>query len=431
MNRMVALVAVALFGITPAQVEAVKADYAYCATQGIEARYAWMPAEDKDLIAALKYQVVATTQQPLIDASVPQQLGTHPIWRLNLTALNWRTKDWSRVAGFKNNGYTKHENPLFVPAGWLVNELADCREGGNAYFQFLFQGNPPKTEEEFLARFGLSREQQGVSRFGWVESDSGVNVTKDGARIVEHLDGPNSEGWATYDVRKIVKGSDPLDALFPEKLKYDASEVFVLVPKVGTEGVRGVFPITGLFNGDGAVSADAPGDIVKDSTATFGHELIINNGSCVSCHNEGSKKPSINAVRERLLAGLELKTYDQQKQIEAELYHLGDVEKALLRWDEDYASALMSVNGLTPLENSTAYRNAIRKHLGDVTLAVAAAELSTDAETLRLSIAWSVKNYVDVQSRVAGLAHDRSMPRNTFEDQYLKLQSYLEAFRNN
>lgn len=429
--RMMSLIAVALIGLTPGEVQAMKADYAQYQAQGIEVRYAWMPEADADLIPALLYQVAATTQQPLLDSTVPERVPGTTLWRLNLTALWWRTQDWMDVAGFRNNGYTEHENPLWVPAHWLLNELADCREGGNAYYKLIFQGKPPKTEGEFLTRFGLDRKQQGVLRFGWIEADSGVNRIKDGARIVEHLDGPNSESWATYDVKKIKGKLDPLRAVLPENLEYDASEVFVLLPKVSTSGVRGVVPITGLFNGKGAVQAEAPNEIVADVTETFGNDLIINNGSCVSCHNEGSKMPSINALKERLEAGLELKTYEEQKRIAVELYHLGDASKSLERWREDFTVAVKSINGLSTLENSAAYRAALKKYRQDLDLNLAAKELCVPPETLKLAISWASVRYIDGGPHIAGLAHDKTMTRDTFESEYLVLKKYLADWSAN
>lgn len=432
MVSITALMGVVALAVTPADVSHARADYAHHAAQGIEVRYAWLPEMDPATISAFLYQVPATSREPLLDYTVPERVAGTNLWRMNLTALGWRTKDWAKVCSFQNNGYTEFENPLIVPMAWFVNELADCREGGNAYFTLLFQGKPPKTEDEFLATFGLSRKQQGVSRFGWVEGQSGVHRIKDGARIVEHLDGANSEGWSTYDVRKITIETDPLQSVLPEKLKYDASETFVLIPKVSAKGgKRGVMAVTGLFNGTGAVQVEAPNDIVADTTETFGNDLIINNGSCVSCHTDGPKMPSINALRDRLAAGLQLKTYEERKRIEAELYHLGDATTALERWGEDYTTALECVNGLTPLANAESYRAALKRYREDVDLNRAAAELSTDANFLKLAIAWANVRYIDAGVRSAGLAEGKTMTRDTFESEYLKLKSYLSAWSAN
>lgn len=435
MNRMYALIAATLIGLTPGEVQAMKADYAQHLAQGVEVRYAWMPEADADLIPALMYQVAATTQQPLLDGTVPERVHGTTLWRLNLTALDWRVQDWMDVCGYENNGYTAHENPLWVPADWLLNELADCREGGNAYFKFIFKGKPPKTEDEFLLRFGLDRKSQGIYRYGWVEGESGVHRIKNAARLVEHLDGPNSESWATYDVKKIKGGFDPLRAVLPEKLEYDASEIFVLLPKVKSitadgEGKRGVLAITGLFDGKKAVQVEAPNDIVADVTETFGNDLIINNGSCVSCHTEGAKMPSINALRDRLTKGLELKSYDEQKRIQAELYHLGDVTKSLERWSEDFAVAIKEINGLSTLENSTAYRAALKKYQQDLDLNGVAKFLCVPPETLRLALAWSSVRYIDSGPHVSSLAHGGTLTRDTFESEYLVIKKHLADWSN-
>lgn len=428
MGSITSAIAVALLAVTPADRAAAAAHYQAGLARGQELRYLWQPEMDADLTAAVMYQVVASSRTALIDGTVPQRVPGTNLMAIDLNALGWRVEDWQAICGFKNNGYTAAQNPLAVPAAWWLNEVADGRES-DAYLRFVFGGKVPKTEDDYLAAFGIDRKAQGGLQFGWIEGDSAVNLTKDGARLIEFSDGTNASAWVTYDVGDVKDGADPLQGLFAWKFKHDASEFFVLAPKVSTDGTRGVFPFTGLADGAGRIVAEAPPNIVADQSETFGDAVIVNPGSCVSCHNEGPKQQGVNAIRDRLLAGVELKTYEQQKQIEADLFHLGSVTTSLDRWQQDYTVALKAVNGLTPLENATAYRAAIKRYREDVTLAVAAAELSVDAETLQLAIAWASKNYVDVQARTAGLAHDRSMPRSAFEGEFIKIQSYIEAFK--
>ncbi len=430
MGSVLTVMAVAVLAVTPADRAAATAHYQQGLAQGQELRFLWQPSMDADVTAAVMYQVVASTRQPLIDGTVPVRVPDTNLLAVDLNACGWRVEDWQAIFGYEHNGYTSKANPLIVPAAHFLNEVGDGRES-NAYLRFVFSGKVPKTEDEFLKAFGIDRKAQGGLEFGWVEGDSGVNNTADGARLVAFADGVQTSGWITYDVRKIVAGADPLQELFPGKFKHDASEFFVLSPKVSTDGTRGVFPFTGLADGAGRITADAPPDLVRDHTETFGDGVIVNPAGCVSCHNEGPKQQGLNALRDRLTAGLQLQTYEKQKQIQADLFHLGEVQTALDRWQEDYTAALEAVNGLTPLQNATAYREALKAYRSDVTLQTAAAELSVSPETLRLAIAWASKNYVDVQVRTAGLAHDKSMPREAFEQEYLKLQSYLEAYRSN
>ena len=420
-------IAAVLIAVPPADRAAARAHYEAGRAQGQELRFLWQPEMNANLTAAVMYQVVASSRQPLLDGTVPYRVPGTNLLALDLNMLGWRVEDWSAICGFEHNGYATGDNPLVVPAGWWLNEIADGRES-DGYLRFVFGGKVPKTEDQFLAAFGIDRKNQGGLQMGWVEGDSAVNLTKDGARLVEFSDGIQSTAWVTYDVQDVADGADPLQGLFAGKFKHDASEFFVLAPKVSTTGTRGVFPFTGLADGAGRIQAEAPVAIVKDTTETFGDPVIANPGSCVSCHTEGPKQQGLNALRDSLGAGVELKTYEQRKQLAADLFHLGEVSTALDRWEADYTAALKAVNGLTPLENATGFRQALATWRQDVTLETAAAELSVDPELLRNSIAWASARYIDVQVRTARLAHGRSMPRETFEQEYRKLQKYIEDY---
>ncbi len=403
-----------------------RSDYAAGHLIGAEYRYLDLqPATDETMRSVLQALICSATVQPLIDSIVPQTVNDGRLLRIDLAALGWQESDWAHVAGFGSNPYTDKANPLIVPAGWFLASLADQRKS-EAYRRFALGGS--RTAAEALKH--LKAEGDDPFRFGLVEGASRVNVTTNGARLIEHRDGISVETWQTYDVREVTAKADPLESLFPEALREDASEVFVLIPKVVAGlGVRGVLPVTFLSDGDGKLVASAPVDIVRDAHEPLGTPEIVNPASCVTCHTKGPQRFSVNALRDRLLKGVELKSLSERKKIEAELFHLGSADAALDRWEQDYAIALSACSGLTPEAYSAGLAACLTDYLAEVDLAGAAAELCATPEDLSLAIGYASANKIVISNRLAGLAHGIAMPRSAWEDEYLKAQAVLWTWR--
>lgn len=423
---MVSLIAVLALGAYPqSTVDAAYADYYAQRAAGHECRY--LHATD-DQIATAKFVAVLASREPLLDYTVPVPIGGG-LLRLNLTALRWTPADWSKVCGAPANPYTVNHDTLIVHAGFFVDRISD-QTRSDAYFRFLFGGDKiPKTLNEFLlASGGIDRKKQRGLEQLHVEGHSGVNVASNAARLVELLDGIGAYGFVTYDVRAVQPGADPLEQL-DRNFKVDASEVFVLAPKVSTTGIRGVFPVTALANGQGQLQTEAPPDIVVDSTGVGGLMTIRNAMSCVSCHSSGPQPLNTNALRDRLARGVELLTYDERRKVEIETKHLATMDAALDRWRIEYAAALMAVNGLTPAANAAAFVAVINEYRFDVTVATAAADLFCTPAELRLSLGWSSANGILIDNRIAGLAHDIPVPRSAFEARYLQLADLLCRWR--
>lgn len=428
MRMLSALLAVATVCASPEQVEVAKADYAREYAAGEDCRYLELGPDAEAALPVVQFMVVLASREPLLDHIVPEPIGANLV-RIRLNRLRWSVPDWATVTGYQRNPYTPHRNPLIVPAAYLVDRIADATLG-DAYHRLYFGDQAiPKTADDFLKAVGVDPAKQRGLAFGLVEGSSRVNVAGDAARLIRHDDGIRAEAWTTLDVKRVTEGSDPLEGLDGQRFKADGSEIFALVPKVSTRGVRGLFPVTALADGAGKLVAEAPVDLVEDATR-FGNQAAIRNpGSCIQCHSAGPQQPTLNALRDRLKAGVELKAYDKGTQVALELFHLGEVDQDLKRWEEGYAAALRAVNGLAPPANAEAFRAFIDDYRADVTLQRAAAELHVAADDLRLALGYASANKIYTSARLAGLAHERTMPRTSWESEFLRAAEMVAIWK--
>ncbi len=427
MVSITALMGVVALAVTPADVSALRADYAASVTLGQEPRYLSLYDAEPNLVAATMFMVTASSRGQVLDGMVPRRMPGTNLLRIDLRELGWDARDWQAVCGFKNNPTTKYENPLVVEANWFLNELSDGTQSA-AYNRLVFGSKPPKTVDELLASFGIDRAKQLGLQYGVIPNTSGVNLARNASRLMEHSDGTYSEAWLTYDVAQVKPGADPLEGLFSSAFKFEGIEGYVLTTRLaGTERVT--LPVVFLANAKQDLVQEAPANLVSDDTELFGDRVIRAPGSCFVCHTEGSQPVNGNALADRLRVGVELKAYEYAKQKQVEFFHLADVAPELKRWDDGFAKALLHINGLTAAENAAAIKAAIGDYRKDVTLEQAAKELACKPEELRNALALSSAAYVDIGNRLASLAHGVPMPRTSWEADFLKAQKYLEESR--
>lgn len=426
---MIAGLAAIVLATLPADWSAAeRADYELQLAAGQQCRYlhARDGAELVELLPALQFAVCATSREAYLPAIVPQPLAGVPIVRLNLTALDWSTRDWATVCGRERNPYTLLGNPLSVPAAWFLREISD-QSRSDAYLRLLFGGpTKPKTLREFWAAVGVDPGGQRGLEFGLVEGASRVNLGRVATRLLRFDDGAHVSAWSTFDVRRPRPGADPLAAL-DKDFAADGSEVFALLPKVAP-GLRGVLPATVLANGAGRLVAEAPADLVEDFQRTGGVATIRNPISCWGCHVQGPQRPTENALAARLVAGVQVEA-DPEQGLAAERFHLAGVDDALDDWAEGYAAALAYVNGLTPEANAAAYVRAVEAYDADLALEDCAAELHCGAETLRLALGWASANEIDIGPRLAGLPHGFDLTRANWETDYQRAVAAVREWR--
>jgi hypothetical protein len=424
------LIIAAALTAAPSDVDAARTDYrAHGSDPAL--RYLTLGAVPKgkqgQWAAVLAYQVPAASRAELLDRQIPQPVPRSTAYRIDLESLQWDWRDWNAVLAKYPYAYNDPYRPLLTVRGdWLVKQLADTRDS-DAYYRLLYGGKRiPKTDAEFLAFWGFDPKQQVGQSFGWVETKSQVGLQ--GTRLAEHFNARGQSLWRTKDVNQVTRGSDPLEAL-DGNFKHDGRELIAQVAKTSLyRQSRGASQVYLLANGQGKVVNEAPVRLVEDHKRTLGQTAIINNASCVGCHEQGMQLPTENGVREALRAGELLYAYSKGKQEQLESFHLTDAGRRLQRNNEDFATFVEACNGMKPDANARLYGEMLNDYRADLDLERAAGELYTTPENLKLAIAYASANKVLVGSRVAGLAHGKLVGRDTWEQEYLGVQKMLEVW---
>lgn len=413
--------------------KAAEADYAAHLAAGEETRYVSLyekkPEERPATFSVAKFKVAYASRASLIEDQTPEQLpGTH-LYRIRLRGVQWAAEDFAAVAS--KSPYTKpgNTNPLIVRADWLVYEMHDGTKS-DAYYRLMYGGkNIPKTRDEFLAYWGVSRDANKGLEFGQIEGQSQLNKAGKGARWIEHNFGVGREHWGTRDVFEVTAGKDPLNAPTGD-FKWDGEEHFMLIPKVSTDGQRGVLAATILANGEGKIVQEAPAFPLEDYTRLNDSPVIRNPGCCISCHEGGSQPTTVNAIAQVIRDGTLLYAKDRDTQTFIERFHLGGLDKELGRWSTDYDIACRAITGMNSHTVSRLYREEIAKYAADVSLDRAATELLVEPRELSLAIGYASANKIDVGVRLAELAAGRSIPRTAWESEYHKAEAMLAVWRN-
>lgn len=423
-------IAAALFAVLPADKAVALGDYQryndpnfrYVTTGHIP------QTKRADAIAAMQFAIPSASKETLLDRQIPQRVGQSDVYRIDLKALGWDQNIWAKVT--QRDPYQGLQNALCVRSDWLVYELADTTES-TAYYDLLFGNKVPKTRDEFNAAFGVDKKQQTGLELGWVENRSQVGLQ--GTRFIQRLLGVRGDVWFTQDVLKVARGSDPLE--FPDGIfAHDGEESIARSPKVSVkQRTRGTAQFYFLSNGQGKRVEEAPPDLVEDHKRTIRRQTaIINNGSCVSCHERGLNLPSVNGIESLILQGVQLYAAEKDKAELVERFHLGTkgLLKEIERSNEDYALFVEACNGLTAQENAATYRRAIRDYEADLNLWRAAHELGATEDELRNALAYATAAKIDLGPRFSVLAHGTEpIPRTVFEEGARKTTELLKLWR--
>jgi len=328
-------------------------------------------------------------------------------------------------------GYNDPAHPLLVVRGdWLVSQIGDPRKS-DALYRLLYGGDKiPKTDEDFQKFWGVSQDngQQEGQRFGWVEGLSQVN--KNGGRLLERFNARGLSLWRTRDSKNVTTETDPAEQLV-KGLKHDGRELIAQVMKTSpTKGLRGAAQAYLLADGEGKVVNEAPVSLVEDFTRTFNQAAIVTHSSCISCHTEGMKKPTLNALRAMIESGVQLSAYSQAQQEVIEEFYLSNVDRQLNRDIENYEDFVKMCNGLTPDVNATNYRDCILQYQRPLTRAEAARELDCTEDELSLALGYASASKIVIGNRLSALAGGSTIPRTQWEEDYRKVAELLKIWRN-
>lgn len=374
------------------------------------------PDVREETAKVLAFSVCSLNRSVVIEQQLPVQAG--PVYRIDTRQLGWqKTLPKLLKADYP---YTTHQGklPLVIRADWFIQHAMDQEVSGQTYFELVF-GEPIEKLDQFFAKLGAANGSP--LEFGHIEDKSGVAVNR--TRLLKTIPtNRRTDVWITFDSSVIDEDSDPLEHL-DNSFKHDASEVIGALVK-SANGVYGNLQVYALANAAGEIQTKAPADIVVDSTGVRGVE-IRNPVSCVVCHTDPLRLPTVNALRQYIQSGAEaFASYDKQQEIER--FHLTSLDKLIERHNEDYAAILAVVNGMKPAENAAAFKAVIQRYDAPLTLEQAAREVNTQPNDLKLAIARAGS----VPARLAQLAHGVPISRSVWEQQYRRVGYYVQEWRN-
>lgn len=380
-----------------------------------------------DCRVALHLMVCSSSLQPIIERSIPVAV-TPEVSRIDLRDLQWAREDWLDVV--KDYPYAEISDPAIIRADWLVVKLSDAVES-DAYYRLLFGGkNIPATRDEWLKLLDVSTVPGLDGKFrnyGLVEGESGVAVNK--IRWIESRPIGRGYAWGTRDTLKVETANDPLEQI-DGNYKHDGEEWIVGIEKVSlATGRRGAMQVYLLAAGDGKRVDRAPVDLVEDSTRFRGLREIRNPGSCIQCHDTGLNDFTTNEFRRTITLGVEPYVKDKQLGQQVEAFHLADLARDVDRANEDFATAIGWACGVSPTEAVAAFRRCVNAYDAPVDLAASARELYAPGRSWQLAIAAASSKH-RLGARLAGLAHEQTIPREAWEDRYLEARQYWREWRS-
>lgn len=379
---------------------------------------------------AIKFAVPSASRATNLDHQIPLRLQGTISYYIDLDHLKWSYVDLNKVLEKYPYGYNDPSAPLLIIRGdWLLHQLADPRRS-DAYYRLLYGGEKiPQTDKDFLEFWGVSDDngQQIGQRFGWIEGDSQVN--KGGGRLAERFNARGLSLWRTKDSKRVTTETDPLESLTKE-FKHDGRELIAQTAKVSPkQGIRAAAQVYLLADANGKVVNEAPVDLVEDFNRTFGQAAIVTNASCVTCHTEGMKYPASNSLERILAAGVDLQAYSKAQQEVIEEFYLSDVHDQIKQDNGKYAPFVRACNGLTPEKNAANYKAVLDLYRAPLKREDAARELGCDEHELSLALGYASANKIVVGNRLAALAHDVPIPRDQWEEDFLKAKELVNVYR--
>lgn len=380
----------------------------------------------------LRFLVPSLSASQHLADQLPQRVRGSQLLRLDLDALGW-VKSWPEVAGLYAKQYRPDLDaakapPLVLSGQWFAAVISDPNESGDLQYKLLYGERVPKTLKEFEAFWGVNGDP--LQTFGFIEGRSGVKADDaDKVRVLEEYP-TNTRGyyWVTRDSKNASGKKDPLENLLARPVDHDASEAIASFVKT-YNGKGGTAQAYFLANAKGDRQEKAPADIVEDHTRIRGVE-IKNTISCVACHLEGLRLPTVNTYREYILSGARVSAKDKADAREIDRFLDSPIAKQIARANEDYAEFVELCNGLGPDENAKRFIGVVRAYDAPLTLADAAREFYTNPEDLELALGYYSRKY-GLSARLALLAQGVEISRNQWRENQHLVQKVLHAWREN
>lgn len=370
---------------------------------------------------ALAFVVASSTRQDNLAYCRPVQV-TSTLWRIDLDWLKWSVADWNLLVAKYPYHPTGSLTSTLVRADWLILQLTDQTES-DAYLRFVF-GRVPKNRDDALAILSVDAEPQ--FRFGLIQGDSGVSVS--GTRWIENRPISRGYAWGTRDSLALDSKSDPLE--HPEGgFVHQGEEWICGLPKFDpATGYRGALQVYFLSNGQGSIVPRAPVDLVRDHREFRGFAEIRNPGSCIDCHDGGINPVGPNQLTELIASGVEAYAdYANYQQVEA--FHFSQLDKEVKRNNEDFQGAALLACGEPSAEASLYVKQVVESYDTPVDIEQAGAEVYLAPEELKRALALGSASGYSLGARLSALAHDGTVPREAFEENYVAVRAIAESWR--
>lgn len=368
--------------------------------------------------------VCSLTRETHLPSIIPQRVTGQPLLRIDLHALGWQDTYGQALceARYPYYGQPHHRvlppsYPLVVSALWFVAVIPDADKSGAAQDLLLYGAKPPKTVEELLKIWKVNTDKPTV--WGFLEGKSGV--ANNSIRTIQSYPMAavrQGYAWITYDFVQLKKETDPLEnlrVLQHDGKGFDASEI-IIAKAVSDASEYGVLQVYALCDARGQLQRKAPTNIVTDHSSTRGPE-IINFVSCVSCHTQGIIPTSVNEFQTLLSSDATVYAKDKHDRDAAERFLENAVATEIEANQRMYERGVMMATGLKAEKFSVSFVSAVKRYHAPVSLAQAARELETTAETVRLALGWYAVTYPHTfPARVVQLERV-PMPRERWEDE--------------
>jgi hypothetical protein len=375
------------------------------------------------LARVLRFVVPSLSRESYLADQLPVAVSGTYLLRIDTQALGWH-KHYATILRthypYRPEITSQGGHPLVVDGLWFAANVIDPTRTGDAQYRLLYD-TPPKTDKEFR-KFWQVNERRDLF-FGLIEGESGV--ANERTRVLEnHPTANRSYHWQTYDSEIVAGKTDPLESLAKLPPQYDASELIAGIPK-HYAGKSGTLQAYFLADGKGSRQEKAPASIVTDHTGTRGVE-IVNTLSCIVCHTDGIREPTLDAYREYILSGARIFA-DKVTQREIDRYLQSDLAKEITRNNEDYTAGVAMCNGLTPKDNALAVKQIVQLYDAPITLEQAARELYTTPDDLRLALG-DYSRLQGLSGRLALLAQGKPISRDQWVANYALAQRIIATW---
>jgi hypothetical protein len=391
-------------------------------------------AQQEALEMVLRVVVPSLSTKAYLGGQLPVRVPGTALLRLDLSGLGW-DGTWGEVLakhyvpayrpdlqGVKDQ-YGRPAVPLVVRGDWVAAALTDAELTGDSQYRLLY-GVAPKNLAEFQKAHTVNGES--TLAFARIEGNSGVSVQRE--RVMQNLPVANrGYYWQTLDSRVVAGETDQLENITKKNIKHDASEAIAAIPKHYL-GQSGSLQAYFLANGKGERQEKAPADVVMDETRTRGVE-IRNTVSCIGCHSEGLRHPTLDKFRAYVESGARILIKDKATQQEVDRYFDSPIAKELQRANEDYASAVEMCAGITPQQFTALFRQVVQDYDKPVSPEQAARELYLEPEEWRLALGWYSLTG-KLTGRLALMAQGQSISRDQWQSNFHLAQKVVQAWHS-